>query len=223
MRKFPHSAMHYFIVSALLGPLMLGTFATRASEANQALELETHAAFFSSETKQKNILDPQVFVKAPSAEAAVGPQGIKHAAGLRNALLADDASLPLFNAAGQPLDMSLGQWLSAKGDVIISPLPGGAERISIALSGLKASGLYSVFENHFDQKPIGFTPMDGNGTENSFVADSNGRAVASIIAPSVLTHDNAVLIVYHSDGRTYGKSRGQIGLNAHHQLIARPK
>ena len=32
---------------------------------------------------------------------------------------------------------------------------------------------------------------------------------------------NAVLLVYHSDRKTHGPSRGRIGINAHHQLIAR--
>jgi hypothetical protein len=49
-----------------------------------------------------------------------------------------------------------------------------------------------------------------------------GKAVMTVIAPAILTHDNAVLVVYHSDGKAHGKLRGNIGLDAHHQLIARP-
>jgi hypothetical protein len=30
-----------------------------------------------------------------------------------------------------------------------------------------------------------------------------------------------VLVVYHSDGKTHGDSRGEIGVGAQHQLIAR--
>jgi hypothetical protein len=37
----------------------------------------------------------------------------------------------------------------------------------------------------------------------------------------MLTGANAVLLVYHSDGRTHGTSRGQLGVTAHHQLIAK--
>ena len=38
----------------------------------------THAVFFSTESKQPQPLDPHVFVHDPAAQAATGPQGIKH-------------------------------------------------------------------------------------------------------------------------------------------------
>jgi hypothetical protein len=192
------------------------------ADSSKALALETHAGFFSTEVKLKQALDPQVFVEAPSAEAATGPQGIKHVAGFRNALVADDSTREIFTGDGKPMNITLGQWLSAKGDVVLTPMPRGAERVDVAMSGLKPNGLYSLFENHFDQMPVGFTPLDGYGKDNSFVASADGRGAVSIMSPSHLTHDNAVLIVYHSDGQTHGKSRGEIGLNAHHQLIVRP-
>jgi hypothetical protein len=83
--------------------------------------------------------------------------------------------------------------------------------------------IYSLFENHFDQKPVGFTPLDGAGTDNDFVAGPDGRAVKTLTAPAPLTHDNAVLVVYHSDGKSHGTTRGMIGVDAHHQPIARPQ
>jgi hypothetical protein len=64
--------------------------------------------------------------------------------------------------------------------------------------------------------------IDGSGADNSFVADANGNAVVTTVSPAALTHDNAVLVVYHSDGKVHGRSRGDIGVDAHHQLIARP-
>ena len=225
MKYFNNIKSYLFIlaVPATAVGLLFSVAAVPAlAEHSTALSLVTHADFFSTEVKLKEALDPQVFVKAPSAEAATGPQGIKHVAGFRNAFVADNSTLPIFTADGKPMDMSLGQWLSAKGYVVLTPVSGGAERVTVALSGLKPNGHYSFFKNHFDQKPIGFTPLDGLGTDNSFVASADGRGVVSIISPSSLTHDNAVLLVYHSDGKTYGKSRGEIGLNAHHQLIVRP-
>ena len=104
----------------------------------------------------------------------------------------------------------------------MTPQPDGRERVTVILSGLKPHGRYSLFENHFDQKPVGFTPLDGNGTDNNVVANAEGKAVLTTMSPTAITHDNAVLVVYHSDGKTYGKLRGDIGINAHHQLIARP-
>jgi hypothetical protein len=212
---------------AALSTVALSAFAfafvpAQAANESRVLDFDTHAAFFSSETGQKAPLDPQVFVAAPSAVAATGPQGIKHVAGVRNALVSDSPDLLVLTAAGKPLNMSLGAWLAAKGEVIFRPLPGGREKVSIVLSGLKPHGRYSLFENHFDQKPIGFTPLDGTGADNSFVADANGNAVVTTISPGAVTHDNAVLVVYHSDGKAHGQSRGEIGVDAHHQLIARP-
>jgi hypothetical protein len=29
------------------------------------------------------------------------------------------------------------------------------------------------------------------------------------------------VLIYHSDGQTHGASRGQLGVTAHHELIAR--
>ncbi|WP_432258064.1 hypothetical protein [Cupriavidus sp. TMH.W2] len=203
----------------------LGSFSAvgaLAGSESQVMNFETHASFFSNETHRKTPLDPQVFVAAPSAPAAVGPQGIKRSAGLRNALISDEPSLPVMNASGQPLDISLDAWLGAKGTVILTPQPDGREKVTVILSGLKPHGHYSLFENHFDQKPVGFTPLDGNGTDNNFVADAKGKAVMTTISPSITTHDNAVLVVYHSDRKAHGKVRGEIGINAHHQLIARP-
>ncbi|CAB3803551.1 hypothetical protein LMG28614_05847 [Paraburkholderia ultramafica] len=201
---------------------LYGALSTMAHAQSSVLPFETHAEFFSAQTHQKVPLDPQVFVAEPSAPGAVGPQAIKHVAGLRNALIADDASLPISTALNKPLHMTLGEWLGAKGDVIFTPRPDGREKITLAVSNLKPDGHYSLFENHFDQKPVGFTPLDGTGKTNNFVADASGKAAITVVAPAPLTHDNAVLLVYHSDGKTHGQSRGNIGVDAHHQLIARP-
>ena len=45
----------------------------------------------------------------------------------------------------------------------------------------------------------------------------------TVTAPQLLTHANAVLLVYHSDKTFHGDQRGEIGVTAHHQLIARPE
>ena len=206
----------------VLGLGLLNGLAAYAQGAGTTLIMETHAAFFSSETKQKSPLDPQVFLSVPSSIAAVGPQGIRHEAGLRPALISDNPTLPIMDATGKSLNMTLGSWLSAKGTVILTNQPSGNQKVTLVFSGLKAEGQYSLFENHFDEKPIGFTPLDGSGTDNSFVANAKGAAVLTMYAPKPLTSDNAVLLVYHSDGKTHGKSRGSIGLDAHHQLIAKP-
>ena len=185
------------------------------------LPFTTHAEFFSKEVGLSTVLDPQVFVLEPGEPAGRHWQGIEHIAGIRNARKDDPADTAIYNAKGASLDMTLGQWLNADGTVVLTPRAGGEEEVDMDLHGLKAGGHYSVFENHFDQHPVGFTPIDGAGTGNSFIADANGAAEIKMIAPANMTHQNAVLIVYHSDGTPHGTERGAIGDTAHHQLIAR--
>ena len=86
---------------------------------------------------------------------------------------------------------------------------------------LVPSGVYSLFENHFDTTPPSFTPLDGTGKGNVFHADADGAASVTVVAPYRMTHANGILVVYHSDGTTHGKERGPIGVTAHHQLVLR--
>lgn len=186
------------------------------------LDFVTHAAFFSEETHQKKPLDPHVFVADSSTPAAIGPQNIQHVAGVRPALIDQDPkTTALANAKGETLGFSLGDWLAADGAVTIAPTLGGKVEISVQFKHLRPDGHYSLFENHFDQKPVGFTPLDGAGKMNDFVAGADGSAKLTVFAPQPPTHDNAVLLVYHSDKTAHGEQRGDIGVNAHHQLIAR--
>jgi hypothetical protein len=186
------------------------------------LPFVTHASFFSSETHQPKPLDPHVFVRDPSVPVAVGPQNIQHAAGVRPALIAQDPkSTALVNAKGEPLGFHLGEWLGAEGVATITPAANGRVEISARFTHLRPGGHYSLFENHFDQQPVGFSPLDGAGKTNDFVARENGGAQITVVAPQALTHANAILLVYHSDKTSHGDQRGDIGINAHHQLIAR--
>jgi hypothetical protein len=207
---------------AIGAAMLLSTGGAFASEALK-LNFVTHAAFFSQETKQPQAIDPQVFVHDPAAAEAVGPQGIKHVAGLRPARIDQDPkTTPVFTALDKPLGFDLGAWLGASGSVVVAD-DGGKVTLTANFAGLRPNGEYSLFENHFDQKPVGFTPMDGTGQTNSFVAGPDGSAKVAMTLAHVPTHANAVLLVFHSDGQTHGAERGQIGVEAHHQLIARPE
>ena len=198
-------------------------FSSASAHAAEPLQLDfvTHSSFFSQETKQPSPLDPQVFVSDGAAPAAVGPQGIEHVAGFRPLLLSDPANTNLSSAKGKPLGFTAGKWLGATGHVTITPDPNGGAQIVASFKGLKPGGTYSLFENHFDTKPVSFTPLDGKGTRNSFKARRDGTASVSVRSPEMPTGVNAVLLVYHSDGKSHGDSRGPIGVNAHHQLIAK--
>jgi len=202
-----------------IAPLVISRMAT-AAQTGLDLQFILHAVFFSDETHQAMPLDPHAFVKDASALAAVGPQNIPHAAGFRPALVAGPFDVEAFNAQGKSLGFTLADWFAAKGSVKITPSGTGA-KIDCQFTQLRPNGVYSLFENHFDQKPIGFTPLDGTGTGNSFTADASGNFAISLVSPRPLTHDNAVLLVYHSDNTAHGAERGEIGVTAHHQIIVR--
>lgn len=212
----------FVLSAALAAAYVLVSAQAGLAENSLALTFSTHAAFFSHEMNLKAPIDPQVFVKDATSKAAKGPQNIKHVADIRPArITSDPKSAPLYDANGHPLGLTLGAWLDATGSVTIVRTAGGAE-LSATFIGLVPGGYYSLFENHFDQKPIGFTPIDGEGKTNNFIAGEDGTAAVRFAIPTVPTHANAVLLVYHSDGQYHGRSRGRIGLDAHHQLIARP-
>lgn len=187
------------------------------------LEFVTHAAFFSAETKQPKVIDSQVFVEDSSAPEATGPQGIKHVAGVRPPFIDQDVKpSKLFNAEHKPLGFDLGSWLSATGIATIAEKDGKVT-LEATFKNLQPNANYSLFENHFDTKPISFTPMDGAGKTNSFTAKGDGTASITVTLPSMPTHDNAVLVIYNSGGLPHGMERGRIGVDAHHLIIARPQ
>ncbi|GAC1541795.1 MAG: hypothetical protein NVS2B17_19620 [Candidatus Velthaea sp.] len=193
--------------------------AARAAEPMRLL-FQPHGAFFSLEFHQQTLIDPQVFCAEPSSPSAVGLQGIRHRAGLRNARLSDPIDKPIFAADGKRLPFTLGQWLDAAGTAEIAEVSQGSQ-ITMRFARLVPDGRYSLFENHFDTQPPSFTPLDGTGKGNSFIADGNGDAQISVLTPGRLGHDNGILVVYHSDGITHGIERGPLGVTAHHQLVLR--
>jgi hypothetical protein len=180
-----------------------------------------HAAFFSLETKQANLLDPQVFVPDAASPAGVGPQGITHVAGYRPAYGVDDPATVLSNSQGKSIGMTLRQWFAARGAVTLSATSEGNTSAALVFSGLVPRGRYSMFENHFGIAGVSFTPLDGSGQTNSFSAAADGSARLTVLVPGAVTHAEGVLLVYHSDGVDHGILRGDIGENAHHQLVMR--
>ncbi len=179
---------------------------------------QTHASFFSAETRQPKPIDPQVFVQDGAAAPGIGPQGIHHVSGVRPALIGSDPpGTHLVNAQNKPLNFTLGQWLGAGGDVTLT-----GSTVAATFHGLRSNAHYSLFENHFDQSPAGFTPLDGKGVANGFKTNARGEAAVTVTAPAPLTRDNAVLVILDDDGEGHGASRGEVGISAQHQLIARP-
>jgi hypothetical protein len=211
------------LLSTAAAGLLIASIGSGFAASPLKLDFVTHAAFFSAETKQPKTLDPQVFVEDTSAPEATGPQGIKHVAGVRPPFIDQDAKTSkLFNAEHRPLGFDLQSWLSATGTVAIAEKDGKV-MLEATFENLQPNASYSLFENHFDTKPVTFTPMDGAGTANSFTAKGDGTASVTVILPSMPTHDNAVLLIYNSGSQPHGVERGRIGVDAHHQIIARPE
>ena len=211
------------LTGATLTSASVAFAALRSAEASAGgvrLHFKLHAWFFSHETHQVPPIDPQVFVVDPAAAGAVGPQGIRHAAGFRPAPMFGPHDIGIYNAHGKPLGFTLAAWFAGFGLVRITPA-GAGSMVACRFRHLRPNGVYSLFENHFDRKPVGFTPLDGAGRAINFLADANGDATIVVRTPAPLTHANAVLLVYHSDNKAHGMSRGEIGVTAHHQLIAR--
>jgi hypothetical protein len=144
-----------------------------------------------------------------------------HVAGIRPAFAVDDPGARLVNAQGKALGFTLGAWFGARGQVNLSPLDSGGTSMTYALSGLVPGGVYSFFENHFSSGGVTFTPLDGSAEHSTFTASRRGTASGSIIISGTVAHSEGILVVYHSDGVAHGIDRGQIGVNAHHQLIIR--
>lgn len=187
-----------------------------------AIPFQTHATFFSRESGQTGVLDPQVFENIPGAEAGSGPQNIVHSAGFRPARGGAAPSAPLFNAVGAALNFTLEKWFAAGGQAEIYDNGPASDHVWCYFNNLVPGGYYSLFENHFSATGVTFTPLDGSGTGNSFTANASGTGYAQMITSDKLTNATAILLVYHSDGSDHGTSRGDLGVNAHHQLIARP-
>jgi hypothetical protein len=218
-----HLLHHRRVISAIAAGLFLASAGNALSASPLKMTFTTHAAFFSAETKQPKPIDPQVFVEDASAQAATGPQNIKHDAGVRPAQIDQDPKTSkLFNAEHKPLGFDLQSWLSASGNVTVTD-QGGKVTLEAAFKGLQPNASYSLFENHFDTTPISFTPIDGTGKTNSFTTQSDGSAKVSVTLPAMPTHANAVLLIYNSGGQPHGLERGHIGVDAHHELIAQPE
>ncbi|MBV8170865.1 MAG: hypothetical protein JO219_02930 [Candidatus Eremiobacteraeota bacterium] len=170
------------------------------------------------------LADPQVFVKDATAQPGVGQEGIDHDAGLRPAQVsADPPTMPLFNARGAPLGVTIGQWMSAGGTLVIEPINASAQQVSISLHGLSRYGVYSVFVNRTPDSPGSDLPLDGAGTGNSVVADAGGTARVMLLVTPPLTTGSLITVVFHSDGASHAMSPGAPGVTAHVQLAATVK
>jgi hypothetical protein len=160
----------------------------------------------------------------------------------------NDMNAPLFKAAvevkhdpfdpaaigphpkGEPMGMTLGQWLKHRGTGSYG-CKDGVGTMTLEFSGLVPNGVYTMWHAFMALPPT--TPFSGtldlplgarDGSESVFTADANGEAVFEhTFSPCLEMSDvwttSMLAIAYHSDGKTYGGVPGQFGYNAHVPLF----
>ncbi len=131
---------------------------------------------------------------------------------------------------GEPLNMTLGQWLkhSGKGTYTYKE---GQGTLKLEFTGLVPNGVYTMWHAFMPATPpVPFTgtldlPLGASdGTESVFTAKADGTATFThTFRPGLQMSDvwtvSMLAINYHSDGKTYGGHPGQFGLNAHIPLF----
>jgi len=193
-----------------------------AADPSYTYTFATHAAFFSNETNQPAVIDPQVFVADPAVAAATGPQNVMHVSGYRPARATSDApSVSLFTAQGIPLRFTLGEWLGASGVGTVVCTNGAAVAIN-QFSGLVPGGVYQLFRNQFTPQGAKRSPFGKpDASDSVFTASKDGTAVVTTTLPFCPDPTNGILLSYHSDGTVHGPLGGDIGINIHNQLLIR--
>ena len=127
---------------------------------------QLHAVFFSHEAHQPRVIDPQMFVAAPGAPAGIGPQMIRHVAGVAPVLAAAPAATPLLDALGRPLGVTLGRWAAARDTATIA-CDGRSSTLVSRFTRLLPRAVYSLFVVHLRvQGPRRFTPLVGHAAFN---------------------------------------------------------
>jgi hypothetical protein len=178
-------------------------------------------AFFSRTEKTERAIDPHMFVYDGIVAVGTGPQHIEHIAGLRNARLDDAPLSPVYNAQGMALGLTLRKWLAARGVLETQTQANGRTRLIASFKHLVPFGTYSLFAKS-SSADGGKTvrPLDADGSASSFDARADGSAMIALETSLHPGGDTTIVLVYHSDGREHGVSRGQLGVSAHEQLAA---
>jgi len=146
---------------------------------------------------------------------------------------------------GKDLGLTLGQWLAAIGTGTYSEANGNAT-MNLTFRSLVPNGTYTVWVHRVTMPPdyeYVFVPIgSSDGSQNVFKADASGNGAFNLtfkaLPPStnvaypdyvamyatktipVNTKINWTLIsvAYHSDGKTYGATPGELGKTAHMQM-----
>ena len=131
---------------------------------------------------------------------------------------------------GEPMGMSLGEWLAHRGTGVYTA-EDGVGHLDLEFTGLVPDGVYTLWHAFTAVPPT--TPFSGalelplgarDGSESIFTADAEGRArFRHTFTPELEMSDvwtrSMLALNYHSDGKTWGGLPGDFGLNAHVPLF----
>jgi len=131
---------------------------------------------------------------------------------------------------GEPLDMTLGQWLKHRGTGTYT-YQDGVGTLKLKFAGLVPNGVYTMWHAFMALPPT--TPFSGvldlplgarDGSESVFTADKGGNAeFVHSFRPGLQMSDtwttSLLAIAYHSDSRTYGGVPGPFGQHTHVPLF----
>jgi hypothetical protein len=164
-----------------------------------------------------------VFVRDSAAPAQLAEAGGgAHDAGLRPPTENDGPSAQLYGAHGDMLHVSIADWRAATGKADLTPLADGSVRVHAAFTKLIASGRYSLFIRQLaGRSGIVLTPVDITGAADTFFADKDGNGDIVVQSPNPIPSGAQLVLIFHSDGNDHQSSPGNLGVNAHEQLITR--
>jgi hypothetical protein len=133
------------------------------------------------------------------------------------------ASAPLYNVAGDPMNLTFGQWSSATATSYVWTVTYNGTTdtdFAIGMSGLVPNGVYSLFYRTFSpdsdnaycpivEPQVALTalfPKIQKPDPDSFVASGSGKAlfVASVKQDLLAAQQLQVDVIYHFNGQTYG-------------------
>ena len=129
---------------------------------------------------------------------------------------------------GAALDLSLGDWLAATGEVSVSCTDGVAV-VNANFQNLVPNGVYTLWYSTISLPPTSpITALDlplgpTDGSQSTLTVDENGNSLYTLeyepcIRLSTDQLGTMLILAYHSDGRTYGLSPGLFSYNSHIQL-----
>lgn len=127
---------------------------------------------------------------------------------------------------GNQLGFTFGVWLEAKGSGTYEVQADTAE-LNLTFEKLVPNGTYTVWCSRltFPPNPKVLDRPCGkeDGSENVFKADAQGNGTFNLklkpLEESTKETASVVALAYHSDGKTYGETPGDFGLNSHVQIF----